>query len=141
MRRIHLLFRIATLQSEKGKAWEIGVINFKSYRILRLFFVGLCSVTAAHASAGEVFECRDFDEARENPRAKVLVVATINDDGKTGEIRAAGVTQEAKYSVVGLNRVWKFAGKFTLSVEPNGHALSASEYGGNIQRYRCTKAE
>lgn len=113
----------------------------RSYRILKLCFVGLCSVTAAHAAADEVFECRDFYEAGENPRAKVLVVATINDDGKTGEIRAAGVTQKAKYSVVGLNRVWTFAGKYTPSVEPNGDALSASEYGGNIQKYRCTKAE
>ena len=101
----------------------------------------LSIVTAAHASADEALECRDFYEAGDNPRAPVLVVATINDDGKTGEIRAAGVTQKAKYSVVGLNRVWKFAKKYTLSVEPNGDALSASEYGGSIQRYRCTKAK
>ena len=93
----------------------------------------------ATALAGEMFECRDIYDARSNLKAPVLVVAIVNDDGKTGEIRVAGVTHAAKYSVDGLNRVWLFDKKYKLVVEPNGESLSFGEGGSNIQSYLCTK--
>ena len=94
--------------------------------------------TPVSALADEVFECKDTYAAKLNENAPVLVVATVNDDGKTGEIRAAGMTEKAEYRLDGLNRTWIFSGSHKLTIEPNGNSYYQPE-SGVAQSYTCKK--
>lgn len=62
-------------------------------------------LTAGTANA-ETFKCQagPFGSSGD----KVVVTATINEDGETGTIKVAGVTHQAKYHVEGFDRRWDF---------------------------------
>ena len=99
-----------------------------SIRISATVIVLALSLAAPlHASAREVFECTD-PVGRFDTDQPVVVVATVNDDAKTGKIDVAGVTYETDYKVKGFDRQWGFGGndeyyEFLLIIEPNGDAM------------------
>lgn len=63
------------------------------------------------AANAETFRCQSGTYWSDTK--KVIVTATINEDGITGTIKVAGVTHKAAYRVAGLNRRWNF--------EPSGN--------------------
>ncbi len=71
---------------------------------------------------GKTFECSEATAAAlsifSEEEAPVLVVATINADGKTGTIEVADRKFEAKYQVEGLDRTWRF---FTDEGQEDGY--------------------
>ena len=81
---------------------------------------------------GKTFECSEATAAAlsifSEAKAPVLVVATINADGKTGTIEVADRKFKAKYQVEGLDRTWRFVTDegqeygYLFLIEPDGTA-------------------
>jgi len=71
---------------------------------------------------GKTFECTEAlataVEAFTDEKALVLVVATVNADGKTGTIEVADRIFKAEYQVEGFDRTWRF---FTDDGQENGY--------------------
>jgi hypothetical protein len=85
------------------------------------------SLLLAQVAGAETFKCQAgilWDDG-----AKVVVVASINEDGKTGAIKVAGVTHQAQYRVQGFDRRWDFGlqddGSFDYAfvLRPDGAAV------------------
>jgi len=75
------------------------------------------------SGSAETFQCTDIQGG------PVIVVATVNDDGRTGTVRVAGVTNDTRYRVFGFDRTWAFKDKesgtvYKLRIEPDGTAYS-----------------
>ena len=78
------------------------------------------------ANAGEKFKCQAgpvwFDDE------PIVVVLTIDDEGKSGTIKVAGVEYTASYRVKGFDRRWDFGPKdddafdYAFVMRPSGNA-------------------
>lgn len=82
------------------------------------------------AAFGKTFECSEafataFGELT-GEKAPVLVVATVNADGKTGTIKVADQEFQANYQVEGLDRTWRF---FTADNQEYGYMFLISPDG------------
>ena len=99
-------------------------------------YAALILILLAGTANAETFKCKSgtyWDSS------KVVVIATINEDGESGTIKVAGVTHQAKYSVDGFDRRWNFGLQddltfdFAFVMEPSGVAryydFSRSEAG------------
>ena len=87
-------------------------------------YAALILILLAGTANAETFKCQSGSYWSES--GKVLVVATINEDGVSGTIKVAGTTHNAKYSVEGFNRVWHFGEatseglwRFSFTIEPD----------------------
>ena len=68
-------------------------------------YAALILILFAGTANAETFKCKSgtyWDSS------KIVVIATINEDGETGTIKVAGVTHQAKYHVKGFDRRWDF---------------------------------
>ena len=105
------------------------------------------------AAFGKTFECSEaiataFGELT-GENAPVLVVATVNADGKTGTIKVADQEFQANYQVEGLDRAWRFLTAdnqeygYLFLISPDGtsayydHETSKGEVTGPDQLYFC----
>ncbi len=102
---------------------------------------------------GKTFECTEaidtIFEAFTDEKALVLVIATINEDGKTGTIEVADKTFKAEYKVEGFDRTWRFfTGEgqeygYLFLIQPDGtaayydHETSKGEPTSPDQSYFC----
>ena len=102
---------------------------------------------------GKTFECSeliaDAFSTLIGEEAPVLVVATVNADGKTGTIEVADRKFGAKYQVEGLDRTWRFFTDknqkygYLLLIQPDGaaayydHETSKGEPTLPDQEYFC----
>lgn len=71
----------------------------------------------------ETFYCTDVGGGA------AIVVATINEDGRTGEVSVAGARHEAVYRVFGFDRTWAFVDEdegtvYKFRIEPDGDGTS-----------------
>jgi TonB C terminal len=127
----------------------LAILNLTDLNLTSTWAVAaLFLFTSAFASAGDVFECTDpvgrFDDDQ-----PVVVVATVNNDGETGQIDVAGVTYATDYTVIGFDRRWGSGGndeiyEFLLLIKPNGDATymnfgdDPDDYSmPDIQRFFC----
>ena len=69
-------------------------------------YTALILILLAGAANAETFKCQSG--SLWFAKGKIVVVATINEDGATGTIKVAGVTHKAVYGVEGFNRRWDF---------------------------------
>ena len=106
---------------------------------------------------GKTFECTEafatVFEGLADEKALVLVVATVNADGKTGTIEVADRTFKAKYQVEGFDRTWRFFTAdnqefgYLFLISPDGtsayydHETSKGEVTDPEQAYICNDAE
>ena len=105
------------------------------------------------ATFGKTFECGEavasaFGELT-GEKAPVLVIATVNPDGKTGTIKVADQEFQANYQVEGLDRTWRFLTVdnqeygYLFLISPDGtsayydHETSEGEVTGPDQLYFC----
>ncbi|MEZ4282295.1 MAG: hypothetical protein R3F21_22045 [Myxococcota bacterium] len=111
------------------------------------FAVLLFLLLAGNANA-ETFNCQagTFWDAK----AKIVVIATIDDGGELGTIKVAGITHKARYHVEGFDRRWDFGlqddGTFNYAfvLKPNGVAIyydfsgaDAGEKVSGSQTFNC----
>jgi hypothetical protein len=69
-------------------------------------YAALILILLAGTANSETFKCQSgtyWHDAK-----KVVVVATINEDGETGTIMVAGTTHNTTYKVEGFERSWRF---------------------------------
>ncbi len=104
---------------------------------------------------GKTFECSEAIAAAlaifSDEKAPVLVVATVNADGKTGTIEVADRKFEAEYQVQGLDRTWRFFTDedqeygYLFLIQPDGaaayfdHETSKGEPTLPDQKYVCNE--
>lgn len=116
-------------------------------------YTALILILLAGTANAETFECK----AGEYPSsgAKVVVTATINEDGETGTIMVAGTTQNASYSVAGFDRRWNFGParaeydyRYAFVIKPDGTAnyfdFSLIDDDGKVtssQRFVCKQTK
>jgi len=101
--------------------------------LILILFVGTANAETFKCQAGTYWSSGD----------KVVVIATINEDGVTGTIKVAGTSYDAKYQVNGFDRRWDFdlADDFTYNyaflMKASGNAtyydFSDSEFGETVQ--------
>lgn len=63
-------------------------------------------VLASGAASAEVFTCQsgtEWDEGRE-----VVLLAVVNEDGRSGTVKVAGVSHRARVTREGIDRRWDF---------------------------------
>ena len=105
------------------------------------------------AVLGKTFECTEAIatafEVFSDEKAPVLVVATVNADGKTGTIEVADRTFKAEYQVDGFDRAWRFFTDesqeygYLFLIQPDGtgayydHETSKGEPTLSDQAYVC----
>ncbi len=92
---------------------------------------------------GNTFECTEARatavEAFTDEKALVLVVATVNADGKTGTIEVADRIFKAEYQVEGFDRTWRF---FTDDGQENGYLFLIQPDGsGAYYDHKTSKGE
>ena len=69
-------------------------------------YLPLILILLVGSANAETFKCKPgtyWDSSK-----KIVVTATINEDGITGTIKVAGVTHDADYRVQGFDRRWNF---------------------------------
>ena len=91
-------------------------------------YAALILILLSGATNAETFQCQSGTYWSSS--GKVVVVATINEDGKTGTIKVAGITHDTVYSVDGFDRTWHFGGStsaglfsYSLTLQPDGIAF------------------
>lgn len=90
-------------------------------------FIALLSLAysvTAYAKPVEKWECQQH--SYEN-WSNILVVVTIEEGRKLGDVAVAGITHHAQFSVNGFDRRWDFGSKddplrYSFVVRPNGDA-------------------
>ena len=94
--------------------------------LAQLLVVAACS-GRADAQGAETWECQEGPSYWQQGRP-VLVVATINDDQKTGSVRVAGTIHPTAYRVEGFNRRWDFGPilndslRYVFLITPDGES-------------------
>lgn len=108
------------------------------HRILYMFFL---IPNIVHAEIIETWTCTEHYEI------DVLALAYVDKGRESGQIKVAGVTHKAKFSVKGFERRWDFglSSDYAFVIEPNGNAsyydFSQSKPGEAVQpsiRMKCT---
>lgn len=102
-------------------------------------YAALILILLAGTANAETFKCKSgtyWDSS------KIVVIATINEDGESGTIKVAGVTYQARYKVKGFDRRWDFGlqddGTFDYAfiLKPGGNAtyydFSSAESGESV---------
>lgn len=112
--------------------------------VLALFLLAV----VARAEAVEIFDCQAGLVWLDG--YEIILVATVNDDGETGKIKASGKVNQTVYDVPGINREWfwgvddddAFMYRFVLA--PDGSAafldysgLEIGETTDVIQQFVC----
>lgn len=88
---------------------------------------GLVSLLFARAGWAETFQCQGGGFWMDGE--KIVVIASVNPDGKTGTIKVAGVTHQAVYRVQGFDRRWDFgleddnSYSYAFVLRPDGAAV------------------
>ena len=121
------------------------------------FLTALPLILLSGAAFGKTFECGEAIAAAlgelTGEKAPVLVVATVNADGKTGTIKVADQEFQAKYQVEGLDRTWRFFTAdnqkygYLFLIQPDGtaayydHETSKGEPTSPDQAYICRERQ
>ncbi len=95
----------------------------------------LLILLAGTANAGETFKCQAGSIWFSGQ--PIVIVLTVDDEGKSGTIKVAGVTYTAMYRVQGFNRRWDFRQHDNATFD-YAFVMQAS---GNASYYDFSKAE
>jgi hypothetical protein len=103
-----------------------------------LTLISLYSTGSMSQSSPETWRCR---ERADGP----VLVVVAHDGGTKGTVQVAGVTQDAKYSVEGINRRWDFGPnirrgvpRFVFAIRPNGSGEYVDFVEGHASRETFT---
>ena len=122
----------------------MAIQNRISGVILALAFI---IAVPAQAAEPERWECRNIGF---KANTETVLVAIRNADGKTGQIKVAGVIHEAGFEVTGLSRDWwwgrlnaeRFRYRFQIRPDNYGHFFDFSiepsaEYADVTMSFKC----
>ena len=88
-------------------------------------WIAILVLASANANA-EVFKCQSGTEWQED--GEVVVLAVINEDGRSGTINTAGIAHRARVTMEGIDRRWDFdlganhVYKYAFVISPDGVA-------------------
>ena len=93
---------------------------------IRITVIVIALIAFAGLAKAEQWNCYEGRHSSE-----ILVVVTADTTNNTGTVKVAGTSQNASYSVKGLNRRWDFGGstKYAFIIEPDGDATYYEVHG------------